>query len=254
VCLAAGEWCLGQQTVSPGAPVSYAYYSQPFLDQGVYNLTSVYSQAAAAFAEDQRAYTELNLTIIRLQREFEHSPEYKSAVQEVDDAYNALDDARRPVLAAVAGDPHYQELSAKYRTVDGELRRGGLELRDVLDLAASKMGYGTEMHRMEAEALRNDPAVQSARTRLVTAQRKVDDMTEHFQDTLYQNARWAAAKQSYDNAEIAMAAANGAVCGANVTACLAADADARHTFYNYTWGANTYTNPFFATSYYGRQY
>jgi hypothetical protein len=257
ICLATGSLCLGQQLYSP-APMpmraSYAYYSQPFLDQGVYDLTGVYSQAAAAIAEDQRAYTELNLTIIRLQREFAHSAEFKAAQREVEDAHDALDDARRPVLATVAGDPHYQELAAKHQTVDAELSRGGLALQDVLQLAASKMGYGSEMRRMEAEALRNDSAVQAARVRLVSAQRKVDDMREHFEDTLYQNARWATAKQSYDNAEIAVAAANGAVIGANTTACLAIGADERHTFYNWTWGANTYSNPFFGANYYARQY
>jgi hypothetical protein len=258
VCLAMGGICLGQEFYSPSQMpmrASYAYYSQPFLNQGIYDLTGVYSQYSAAVAEDQRAYSELNITIIRLQREFVHSAEFKAAMQEVDDAHDALDDARRPVLAAVAGDPHYQELAARHQTVDAELSRGGLPLRDVLDLAASKMGYGTEMRRMEAEALRNDPAVQSARTRLVSAQRKVDDMRERFEDTLYQNTRWATAKQSYDNAEIAVAAANGAVIGANTTACLAICADQRHTLYNYGFGADSYAYPIFdGSSYYGRRY
>jgi hypothetical protein len=248
--LAGGNCCLGQFSV-----VSPADYTQPFLGQGVYDLTAVYGQESAAWAEDHRAYSELNMTIIRLQREFTHSPQYKAAAQEVDDAQAALDAARRPVLAAVAGDPHYQELHAKWQNVADVLAEGGLPAPDMLQLAARKMDYGSEMQKMEAAALSSDPAVANARARLVSAQRRVDDMREDFEDNLYKNPTWAAAKQSYDNAEIAYAGAQGAVTGANVTACLAVEADQRHTLYNWSFGNYTYGYPnVIAAAYYARRY
>jgi 4-hydroxy-3-polyprenylbenzoate decarboxylase len=164
--LAGGNCCLGQFSV-----VSPADYTQPFLGQGVYDLTAVYGQESAAWAEDHRAYSELNMTIIRLQREFTHSPQYKAAAQEVDDAQAALDAARRPVLAAVAGDPHYQELHAKWQNVADVLAEGGLPAPDMLQLAARKMDYGSEMQKMEAAALSSDPAVANARARLAPLHR-----------------------------------------------------------------------------------
>jgi hypothetical protein len=246
VCLASAACCRAQQPSS---------YSQPYLDQGVYDLTTVYGQASAAWAEDRRAYSELNLTVIRLRREFADSPDYKSAIQDVQDAQDALDAARTPVLTDIAADPHHADLAGKYANVSRILSEGGLPLRDLLDLAARKMEYGTAMHLMEAAALGNDPAVRAARDRLVTAQRKVDGMREKFDSTMYQNPRWAAAKQAWDNAEISLAGAEGAVVGANVTACLAVAADQRHQLYNFSFG-NFYNYPAFidASAYYGRRY
>jgi hypothetical protein len=254
--LAGAGFSLAQSTA-----VSSANYSQPFLGQGVYDLTTVYGQESAAWAEDHRAYTELNMTVIRLQREFTHSAQYKTAAQDIEDAHNALDAARRPDLATIYGDPHYQELNAKWHNVAEVLAEGGLAPRDMLQLAARKMDYGSEMRRMEAAVLNGDSAVTAARDRLVTAQKHLDDMRQTFEDNLYKNPTWAAAKQSYDNAEIAYAGAQGAVIGANVTACLAADADIRHSLYNWSFGANGiglgygfgYPNVI-AAAYYARRY
>jgi hypothetical protein len=198
---------------------------------------------------------ELNITVLRLNREFTDSASYKSAAAEVDAAHDALNTARRPVLATVAGDPHYAELSAKYDNVSKVLSEGGLSHADLVDLAARKMDYGTAMHLMEAEALGNDSAVSAARERLVTAQRKLDDLREQFATTLYKNPVWQAAKQSYDNAEVSLASAEGAVVGANITACLSILADQRHQLYNFEYG-NFYAQPLYvdASSYYGRRY
>jgi hypothetical protein len=241
--------CRGQQQT---LPISY---SQPYLGQGVYDLTTIYSHDASAWAEDYRAYSELNITVLRLSREFNDSAEYKTAVAEVGSAHAALEAARRPVLAQVADDPHHTELAEKYANVSQVLAAGGLPASDLHDLAARKMEYGSEMHVMEAQALANDSAVTTARDRLVGAQRKVDDMREKFAATLYKNPQWAAAKQSYDNAEISLAGAEGAVVGANITACLSVLADQRHQLYNFEFG-NFYAQPLFvdASSYYGRRY
>jgi hypothetical protein len=248
-CLICAGWCFAQQQAVPVA------YFQPFLGQGVYDLTSVYSNDFAAWAEQRRANLEMTLTVLRLNREFAASPQYKAAMLEVEAAHDALDEARKPVLAAVAGDERHMELAEKYANVSQVLSEGGLPLNDLLDLAARKMEYGSQMHTMEGDALANDPAVKSARDRLVTAQRKLDDMREQFAAAMYKNPQWAAAKQAFDNSEISLASAEGAVVGANLTACLAVWADQRHQLYNFSYG-NFYAQPLFVDSslYYGRRY
>ena len=210
---------------------------QSALDSGVYDLTNVYAQAATARAEERRASSDLNITVIRLKRNFETSPEYKSALQEVNQAHDALDSARKPIFDQVSGDPHYKELSEKREKVSTILSEGNLAPRDVLDLAMRKMMYGSEMRRMESDALNNDSGVQSARNRLVSAQQKVNDLRDKFEGTIYQNPQWAAAKQALENSRVAAAGAEGAQVGAIYTVNQANSADARHSLYG-----NSYSN------------
>jgi hypothetical protein len=224
---------------------------QSDLSGGVYDLTMVYAREGAAQAYDQIAYSDLNMTVIRLQKEFEHSPAYQAALAELTQAHDALDAARRPVLLLVAEDPRYQDLAKKHENVSQVLAEGGLGTIDMLDLARRKMEYGSEMTLIAAKAMDNDQPVLAARQRLVTAQKMVDHLREQFELNLYKNPDWIAAKQTYNNAEVGLAGAQLAVVGANVTACLAAEADARHSLYNYAYGNWTYGNPYYVV---GRTY
>jgi hypothetical protein len=226
-------------------------YSQP-PESPVGGLAFVYGQAGSAHAADQIASTDFYMTVIRLQREFELSPDYQSAQQDVSDAYDALRAAERPILRVLAGDSHYQELAQKHLKIEMVLADDHLLPRDLWYLAGNKMDYGSEMHRMEADALAADPAVQAARKQLVAAQKKVDLMRQSFEASLYKNPQWAAAKQSYDNAEIADAGAESALIGANLTACLDVDSDVRHTLYSaYN---SPFGEPYVSLAYYGRRY
>jgi hypothetical protein len=246
-----------QRNNPPSSPdtAGYTYPTQQSLDSGVYDLTSVEANRAAAIAEEDRAEMELNITVIRLQKDFETSPEYKAAVQELDQAHQALDSARSSVLDQVAGDPRYQQLSDKHDRIAAVLEDGGLSPRDLYDLAQRKMEYGSDARKMEASALNNSSDVQSARSRLVSAQQKMDDLRDRFSATIYQNPQWASAKQSLDNARIAKAAALGAEQGAFITAAVAANSAAIRSAYGY-YNANQ-NNPYnsdngFSASYYPR--
>ncbi|HUB27236.1 MAG TPA: hypothetical protein VL992_17560 [Tepidisphaeraceae bacterium] len=219
---------------------------------GVESLAFVYAQCGSAYMAQQIADSNLNITAIHLQREFELSPQYQQALQDVTNAREALDAAERPILKLLAGDAHYQELAAKRLKMQIVLSEDGLEFRDLLDIAWAKMQYGSEMHRMEGDALASDPSVQEARKQLVAAQRTADLMRKRFEATLYRNPQWMAARQNYDSARIALAGAQAAVCGVNTTACLEDDADARHAIYgDYSI---PFTGPYIAAAYYGRRY
>jgi hypothetical protein len=228
-----------------------AYPAQTALGQGVYDLTTVYARLGAAESTYAIAYTDLNLTVIRQEREFLASPEYKAAAAEVEQAHDALDAARYPVLEQLAHDPHYQDLAQRHVTVSMELEQGNLPARDVIDLAKSKMDYGSEMRLMEAHALSYDANVSAARARLIAGQKVVDDMREKFELTLYKTPEFAAAHAALDNAEVAVSAARLGAIGANITARRAERADFRRSFYNYQYGNFTYGSPYYA---YGRQY
>lgn len=247
VVLAGSGWCAAQQESG----------FQPFLGQGIYDLTGIYSQAARATAAQRVAYQAFQLTVDHLSRQFAASPEYRSAMDDLDQAHAALEAARTPILAQVAEDQHYQELVQKYQNVSVVVKEGGLSMRDLFDLATRKMQYATEMHRMEDDALSADPAVQAARSRLIETQRTAADLRERFELSLYDNPRWIAAKQAYDNAQIELAGAQGAVFGANLTVALTVDADARHTLYSAPsqFVAAGPIVPFINTGfYYGRRY
>ena len=236
---------------------SLAFGQQPYLDSGVYDFTNVCAQYAAARAADQIAWSDFNMTVIRLERAFHASPQYQAAVQEVDDAYAGLQSAEQPVLEMVERDPHYQEIAAKRTNVSLVMLQDDLPRKDFIDLATSKMEYGTQMRQMERAALAGDAGVQRARQRLVAAQRALDDLSNNFADTLYQNPQWMAAKEAYNRAEVACAGADGAVWGAGLTSCLAVEADARHSAYAGDYsaagfgGSSAYP---YGYGYFGRRY
>jgi hypothetical protein len=258
LCLAVGGLALPNfaQTFNSVQPAAYNYPpEQQDLGDGVYDLTNVYAYAARACVQDGQAYTELNLTVTRLQREFKASAQYKAAVAAVEEAHQALDAARQPVLNQLEGDSFYQDLAKRRQTVALEMQTSVLPTRDLIDLATSKMQYGSEMHRIEAAALAKDSTVQEARQKLISAQQNLDDLREQFEMSLYKNPQFVSAKTAYNSAELTLAGAQGAAFGANITAGLASDADARRAMYNYVYGNSTYGNGFIdPSSYYGRRY
>ncbi|HUB28021.1 MAG TPA: hypothetical protein VL992_21525 [Tepidisphaeraceae bacterium] len=223
----------------PSSPYSagYSYPTQQALGYGVYDLTQVEANKAVALEEEDQAELGMTITVIRLQKEFETSPEYKAAAQELDQAHQALDNARRSVIDQVSGDPRYQELTEKHDRLAAVIASGGLTTRDLYDLAERKMQYGSDAMKLEAAALDNNSDVQSARSRLISAQQKMDDLRDRFQTTLYQNPQWASAKQTLDNARIARSAALGAENGAFITANLAyASSNIRSSYGYYNAG------------------
>ena len=237
----------GMGSVSSEERAGYPSTGQPALGAGVYDLTTIYGEAAGARAEESRAYSDLNMTIIRLKYSFENGPDFKAALQELDAAHDALDSARKTVLDHLSTNQDYQDLMHKHDTIAEVLSEGNLPPRDVVDLAVKKMQYGTSARKMESDALNNDSAVQSARTRLVSAQQKVSDLRSNFEANLYQNPQWAAAKQSYDNAVVASAATAGAQVGAQLTAGIAADADSRRSMYGF-YNSNAYGDPYYTNA------
>ncbi|HTW94676.1 MAG TPA: hypothetical protein VMD30_07790 [Tepidisphaeraceae bacterium] len=238
----------------PSSPYNagYSYPTQPqeALSSGVYDLTSVDANAAAALEQENLAELEFNVTVIRLQKEFETSPEYKAAATELDQAHQALDNARQSVVDQVQGDPRYQELTDKHDRLGEVIASGGLTTRDLYDLAQRKMEYGSDAMKIEAAALNNSSDVQSARSRLVAAQQKMDDLRDRFQTTLYQNPQWASAKQAMDNAQVNQAAAQGAKMGAYTTAAMAYNSNLVRSSYGY-FSAGDYSGWYSGSNGYG---
>jgi len=158
----------------------------------------------------------------------------------------------RGVAADVSTAEGCKVLVAALPEVDILINNAGIfEPKPFFDIPDAEM---KELTRASARLEPDDVLLAREAEVLIAAQRKMDDIVETFQATIYKNPQWAQAKQAYDHAEIAVAAAGGAVNGANITACLVIQADVRHSFYNsysYNGGALAFFDP---GSYYGRRY
>lgn len=165
------------------------------------------ARAATARALFRQAESELGQAYRAAQRFFDHSPQYKQAIKEEQDAFAALATARTKALGSLESDAKYQRLLAlredlAEKLLDGRIHRT-LSHDEVVAMATLKMSYATEMRAIEATALANEPTVKEAQDRLVQAGTRVSEMRAGFEESLRVNPEILMARRNLDDARIA---------------------------------------------------
>ena len=187
--------------------------SQPL----VYDMAPAMARAAVAQAQYDRASINLTDVQIRARLQFEHSPEYRAAVQELSDAQGAYEAACQPVENELMDNPAYRSLIEKRTQTQVALDNSHGDRAVATAITTLKMEYSAAASKMEAEALADDAQVRDAKVRLIAARQTLDSMTERFEDSFADRPAVAAAWQNYQDSIINRAGAQGYLDGAMVT-------------------------------------
>ena len=246
------------------------------------------TRAATARAMYRRAESALHAGVKDAVREFERSRELREALAAEDQAYEALQDARREALRDVVDQPKYQAMQDLRETLTQRIadRREGAapapvvaaatpgtqlvstaEVRpragdEVLAMASLKLRVGRDARELEREALADNDRVRTAREDLVEASRRVAELRENFDRTLRTNEDLRQARAELEDARIARVTAETYLKGADLAAGRALDfAYYLHRYdyyryrpydYGYGYGGSRFGYPYYGVSYIGR--
>jgi hypothetical protein len=183
----------------------------------VYDISPAMGQAAFAQAEFDNRWAGLQVLLDRARKDFQISAEYLAARNDYDAAQRSYDAAVDSVMARLSSDPQYKDLLEKRTEEQIALKSTaiGTGLRYVV--ATETMRYGSMATRLEAVALANDPAVQDARMRLVSAHATLSLKEKQFESQLYHRPEVVAARQQMETARVNKAGAEGYLLGAQIT-------------------------------------
>jgi hypothetical protein len=183
----------------------------------VYDISPAMGQAAFAKAEFDNRWMGLQILLERARQDFQFSAEYMAARNDYDAAQRAYDAAVDSVISRLWSDPQYKDLLEKRTEEQIALKSTGIGtgLRNVV--AAQSMRYSSMATRLEAAALSNDPAVQDARMRLVSAHQTLSLKEKQFESQLYHQPEVVAARQQMETARVNKAGAEGYLRGAQIT-------------------------------------
>lgn len=210
------------------------------------------ARAATARALFHLADSELGQAYRAAQRQFDASPEYRQALREEKDAWDALTAARAKALETLSGDQKYQRLAALRQDLSQRLddlrARRGLSQEEIIAMANLKMSYSTEMRSFETAAMNNEPSVKQSQDRLVAAGQRVSDLRQRYSDSLRMNPEVLIARRNLEDARIAKLTAEAYLHAAMTNGSYALD----YAYYLYRRPNNGYNN--FDTSYAGGGY
>lgn len=144
---------------------------------------------------------------------FEASAEYREALRDESAAYADLNAARRKAFQSLASDQRYQRLLALRQDLGEQIRdrraTKTIGQDELVALATVKMGYGTDLHSLEADALSADGGeVRAAQDRLVVAGAKVAAMRAKYDESLRSNPEILFARRNLEDSRIAMLTAD----------------------------------------------
>jgi len=198
-------------------PIGVSSGPQQQTQAQIYDIAPALGQAAFAEAEFDNRWAELQILVDRQRKDFRISDEYMSAKRELDDAQHNYDAAVDVVLAHLQSDKDYKAAMEKLTQDQVALKSTGVGtgLRNVM--AAEKLRDGSMVTQLEAVALTNDPAVQNARTRLVSADETLRLKEKQFESQLYNRPEVVAARGQMETARANKAGADGYLRGAYVT-------------------------------------
>jgi hypothetical protein len=178
----------------------------------VYDFAGAMKSASLAHSDFDAAKANLAATLARAHSEFENSPQFAAARQELAEARHAYEEACAPVRAGVSGDPAYRSLVEKRTELEIELR--SVTSRSVRqDLAARKLNYSAQANLMVSDALARDANVQNAKIRLAHAQQAVADQEARFQAEFYSLPEVMAAQKTVEAARASRDAADAYLYG-----------------------------------------
>jgi hypothetical protein len=217
------------QAQSPGEPPSGLTSSDSSWNKSynpVYDLSPAMARSSFADSQLDSAYADWSNAILRARMAFENSADYRAAQQELADALSQYNAAKQVAIASVANDATYRDLLQK-RTETDVAMTSATTGAERIQLAQEKMEYGAAISQMEATAMAKDSAVQSARTRLITAQQSLDAKITAFNVSVSDIPAVASAAKNLQIARANQAAASSALTGAWIARNDTVDADYR---------------------------
>jgi len=169
------------------------------------------------------AQQKLDEVITKYRVDYEKTPEWTQAQEDLAKAQTAYDDAKKPVLETVHKQQDYQDAIATKQKLAAELDAarnadGPVDAQKMTDLATQQMAAGATASRLEAAALDADSNVKDAKAKLLAANTVVQALHQKFLDSLKGNADYASAKAAVEDAHTKLVAARGGTPAANPTA------------------------------------
>jgi hypothetical protein len=242
-----------------GYPESYGNNGVFYPGQELRALPVARAQASAAAAQYRVAQSNLTAAVSDLQRGFNRSAEYNQALADERAAYEAVNEARNRALAGLQNDANYQAAVALRDRVGNQIKyarqQKDVSIETLLALSTLKLSYSATVSAMEASAIAADPAVKSARERLVDAGNRTSALRQKFDDTVHASADVLAARQAVQNSRVAMVATSSlyseAVNVANIAMNYAYDIYDRPTPYVIGNGYSGYAPPYTSNVIYG---
>ena len=165
-------------------------------------------QLMKARADVTKAQTALDTLTAKLTSDYEASDEYTAAKKALADAADALNAAKVPVLAALKDAPEYKGALAD--EADAAKKLADLKASDSprtqINAANDDLFKLSAVNgKLETQAYAADPGVQSAQTALQTAKENLNKLKTGFKASLPENADYAAAKKTLDDAQTKLA-------------------------------------------------
>jgi hypothetical protein len=163
--------------------------------------------------------------LVRIERMlFENSAAYTQALGARDAAYATFDTARQSVLAALDSDPEARQtrllvedaakqIEVQRARIGARIAQGGsaaspAETAHLEALIDYRLSLAQSLRKMETDALASDKAYQEARSALLSATARVDDLKRNFELRLRSGEQLASARTEMRNAREASAAAS----------------------------------------------
>ena len=180
------------------------------LMQTVQEVPKAKADAVVAKWTYRRLDHELTRTSNNLRSDFRASPEYSSAVAELQAAYDNYETARQNAVRSVQNTVDYQAVSELRKNVGDQIADEHAEHKPDLDrlvaLAMLKVDYISPIRAVEREAIRNSAEVGRARDRLTSAARAVAKLEKDFAHDVRDSIELSDIRKAREDARIAMLA------------------------------------------------
>jgi chromosome segregation ATPase len=164
-------------------------------------------QAALTTAQSDytKALEALTTATNKLRLAFEQTSDWIAAKKQLTDAQGAMTDARKPVLAELAGNSEYATALDARNKAQADLDAVRSNPQDatpeaLTPLAAALMEANSKVSKLENDALNANPNYTAAKDSVASAQAAVNALKTKFQESLASDADWKAAKDASDAA------------------------------------------------------
>lgn len=227
------------------------------------------ARSAAASAMYDRATSDMGITIRRLQRAYENTPEMQAALDEEREAgeqyRNATTLALQPVNESEEARAIHDLRTEIGRKIERQRSSSQVDEQQIVALATLKLEVAKKIREKESLALAGDPAVIRAHARYMLAARKVGELRERNSEQVRNHPDVLAARKALEDARVIRLATaaylDGAVRAANIALNYASNlhrwdnlryAGSGGYYAGSYWGAPYYTSsacydPFYAT-------
>ncbi len=157
------------------------------------------------------AQAALNAVTLKAETQFESSPEYIAANNELKADQAAYDAAAGTVATKADADPAFASAKARSDKLEAELadmKAGGVSSDDeIVAKSQEVMQASSATHKIETDAVAADPAATAAHEKLIAAQKTMDALKADFHAKLSKTPDYAAAKSAVDAADQQLIAA-----------------------------------------------